>query len=90
MATITAKSGEVFSGVFAGATAEPNESTVLFKMVRQVSSHSKEGMNGATDSYGDYIGVGPEHTLVFNMMDVIDVAIADVPNSPNPGAPNGT
>jgi len=89
MGMVTAKSGDTFSGVFAGATTEINESTFMFKMVRQISSHSKDGANGANEACSDYVGTGPDHTMVFGMGDIIDITIANVSTLSNSAIQNG-
>ena len=89
MGTVTAKSGDTFSGVFAGATTEINESTFMFKMVRQISNQTKDGVNGASEPSSDYIGTGPDHTMVFGMGDIIDITIANVSTIAISGNQNG-
>jgi len=89
MGTVTAKSGDMFSGVFAGATTEINESTFMFKMVRQISSQNMDGANGANEVSSDYIGTGPDHTMVFGMGDIIDITIANVSTITSSGNQNG-
>ncbi len=89
MGTVTAKSGDVFSGVFAGATTEINESTFMFKMVRQLSSHIKDGANGANEAASDYVGTGSDHMMVFGMGDIIDITIANVSTTCSSATQNG-
>ena len=75
------RKGESFTGVFAGATTEVNESTFLFKMVRRLSERSKENANGIRDYSDEFIETGFDHSMVFNAGDVADISIENVPTT---------
>ncbi|MCJ1295155.1 hypothetical protein MMC34_006716 [Xylographa carneopallida] len=79
--TIVTRKGESFTGVFAGATTEVNESTFLFKMVRRLSERSKENANGIRDYSDEFIETGFDHSMVFNAGDVADISIENVPTT---------
>ena len=87
--TITTKKGEVFAGVFAGATTEVNESAFLFKMVRRSSQLPKESFNGVEDCNGEFLGTGSDHSVVFSMGDIIDISIPSISTTSNHVSQNG-
>ena len=57
---------------------ENNESTYILKMVQQVKRIEKSEVNGAQDDIGALLGVGEDHTMSFDMQDVIDFAVEGV------------
>lgn len=61
----------------------------MFKMVRQISSHPKDGANGANEASSEYIGTGPDHTMVFGTGDIIDITIANVSTTSSSAIQNG-
>ncbi|MCJ1435475.1 hypothetical protein MMC27_004848 [Xylographa pallens] len=81
IATVVTRKGDSFTGVFAGATTEVNESTFLFKMVRQLLERSKENTNGIRDCSGEFVGAGSDHSMVFNAGDIADISIENVPTT---------
>ncbi|MCJ1283924.1 hypothetical protein MMC26_003255 [Xylographa opegraphella] len=86
--TVVTRKGDAFSGVFAGATTEVNESTFLFKMVRHLLERSKANTNGIRDCSGEYVGTGFDHSMVFNAGDIADISIENVPTT-TASFPNG-
>lgn len=74
-ATITVKGGDLFRGIFFGATIETHESAYLLKMVQQIKLGGKGDLNGSPESSGDYIGAGEDYTMIFDVKDVLDLAI---------------
>ena len=75
-ASITVKNGDIFTGIFHGATMEGPESGYLLKMVQQVNHRGE--VNGVKEVSEEYIGVGNEHAMSFDLKDVIHLAAAEV------------
>ena len=75
---VTIKNGDVFSGTFFGADMENHEPTYLLKMVQQVRSSNKGENNGSQDSLGEYMGIGEEHSMSFDIKEVASLAVDDV------------
>ena len=74
-ASITTRSGDVFSGIFFGAKIE-NEPTYLLKMVQQNKHTDKnEGANGVRDVVQDFVGTGDDYSMSFEFKDVVDFAV---------------
>lgn len=69
------KSGDVFSGIFFGATTESNESTYLLKMVQQLKSVGRGEPNGVQDDSGSLVGVGEDHAMTFDVKDISDLSV---------------
>lgn len=55
---------------------ENQESSYLLKMVQQLVGRGET--NGVKDVSEDYIGVGDEHAMTFDIKDVIHLAVEDV------------
>ena len=72
------KNGDVFSGVFVGSIVENHESAYLLKMVQHVKSEEKCEANGIQECTGDYIGVGEDHAMSFDIKEVVDLAVEGV------------
>ena len=87
--TVVTRKGDTFTGVFAGAMTEVNDSTFLFKMVRQLSEQFKETTNGTRDCSGDYVGIGSDHSMTFNAGDIADIIIENVSTTTTSGPQNG-
>lgn len=75
---MTLKDGEIFSGIFFGASMENNESTYILKMVQQIKTTEKSEVNGAQDDMGAFVGAGEDHTMIFDTQDVTDLAVEGV------------
>lgn len=75
---MTVKTGEAFSGIFFGASTENNETTYILKMVQQIKTMEKSEVNGARDDLGAFVGVGDDHTMIFDIQDVTDLAVEGV------------
>lgn len=73
-AVIFTTSGEKYGGVFAGLSGEGGDTTMLFKMVRGIL----EGTNGRHDPFGEYIGSGLDHAMIFNGADVSGITVDKV------------
>jgi len=74
---VTLKNGERYTGVFSGATTEPNDSRYILKMVRSNASTSQSSNGNITD-LSAYIGEGDDHRMAFDMLDVVDLNVSDV------------
>ena len=57
---------------------ENNESTYIFKMVQQIKSTEKTEVNGTQDDMAAFGGVGKDHTMLFDIQDVTDLAVEGV------------
>lgn len=57
-------------------------------MVQQVNGKSE--VNGVKDNTDDYIGVGDEHALSFDIKDVIDLAVEGVMFNSREKSQNGS
>lgn len=79
---MTLKTGDAFAGIFFGATMEGSESSYLLKMVQQTKNRSEA--NGVKEGSEDYAGVGDDHSMSFDVKDVIDLAVEGIVfNQPN-------
>ena len=58
-------------------------------MVRRTSQLPKEGANGVEDCLGEYVGTGPDHSVVFGMGDIIDISIPNISTISNHASQNG-
>ncbi|KAI9701453.1 MAG: hypothetical protein M1836_001508 [Candelina mexicana] len=78
-ATITTKNREKFEGIFSGASLEGAESTYVLSMAKKSTSAGDGPVNGATpESNHAYIGEAPNHRMVFETKDVVDLAVNNV------------
>ncbi|KAI9811605.1 MAG: hypothetical protein M1827_005354 [Pycnora praestabilis] len=77
-ATITTKHGDSFSGIFSGALLEPGEMTYVLRMVKRIKSAGEEQVNGSVDAGNEFVGVGPDHTMTFEIKDVVEFAVGNV------------
>ena len=77
-ASITVKNGDVFTGVFFGATMENHQSAYLMKMVEQVKSGAKAEPNGTQDCSGGFIGRGDDFAMSFDTKEVTDLAVEGI------------
>lgn len=52
----------------------------MLKMVQQLKhGDENEGVNGVRDSTKDFVGVGDDFSMSFELRDVVDFAVEDVP-----------
>ncbi|KAI9892263.1 MAG: hypothetical protein M1814_001722 [Vezdaea aestivalis] len=75
-AAITVLNGDKYEGIFSGSSIESSESVYLLQMVRKIKAVA--GQNGNVDSPMTYIGEGENHTMSFNVKDVVDFSAANV------------
>ncbi|KAL8899769.1 MAG: hypothetical protein Q9192_001403 [Flavoplaca navasiana] len=77
-ASVTIRNGDVFSGIFYGFSFETNEPRCSLQMVQKVKANDKTEVNGDHEGYHDYVGSGDNHSMGFDLKDVIDVAVEGV------------
>lgn len=87
--TITTKSGDIFSGIFFGASMDKSEPEYLLKMVQQVRAGHKGDANGVRETSRDFIGFGEDHAMSFKMKEVVDFAVEGIPINNQDRRPNG-
>ena len=54
---------------------ESNEPSYFLKMVQQIKTTEKSEVNGAPDDVGAFLGAGEDHTMLFDMQDITDLAV---------------
>ncbi|KAK2737772.1 hypothetical protein FQN57_007420 [Myotisia sp. PD_48] len=80
--TITLKNGEKFTGIFSGATLEPNETSFMLKMTQQFIPDSEIGQqNGISHEKSPYIGLAPDHQMIFEVQDLAHLEIPKLTTS---------
>ncbi|KAL8674929.1 MAG: hypothetical protein Q9168_000632 [Polycauliona sp. 1 TL-2023] len=77
-ASVTVKNGDVFSGIWYGSSFENNEPRCSLQMVQRVKASDKSEINGDHETHDDYVGFGDNHSMGFDMKDVIHVAVEGV------------
>ena len=77
-AIVVLKSGDVFSGIFFGATLENNESAYILKMVQQLKSIGRHEVNGTQDDSEAFVGVGGDHTMTFDLKDISGLTVEGI------------
>lgn len=68
---------------------ENHEPAYLLKMVQQVRASNKNEVNGSPEISGEYIGIGEEHSMSFDIKEVADLAVQNVPFDHQDKAQNG-
>ena len=71
--------GDVYSGIYFGASLDTNRPAHLLKMVQHMKSVGKGESNGAHEDSFAYVGAGEDHAMSFDFKDVIDLAFEGVP-----------
>lgn len=74
-AVVSTKNGEKFTGIFSSSTLEASESSFVLKMVQR-SDQQKH--NGANNAAVPFLGSAPDHSMVFDTKDIVDISVADV------------
>ncbi|KAL9100539.1 MAG: hypothetical protein Q9163_004096 [Psora crenata] len=74
-ASLTMSNGDVFTGIFFGASMDKEEPRYLLRMVQQTRHGNKAEINGVRETMSDYVGVGDDHAMSFNAQDVVDLAV---------------
>jgi hypothetical protein len=75
---ITLKNGEKYTGVLSGTSLDPTEMRYVFKMVKKVQAAVDAPVNGTVETSEDYIGVGDNHVMAFDMNDVAEFHVNNV------------
>ncbi|KAL2832040.1 hypothetical protein BDW59DRAFT_114728 [Aspergillus cavernicola] len=88
-ATITTRNGDEFTGIFSSSSFEPSESSITLKMAQRQSKHGQNRANGVSEVASPFIGSAPEHSVAFNMNDVVDVSVLNVSTTDVLAKPNG-
>ena len=87
-ATISIRTGEVFTGLFAGAMLEDAEPSYMLKMAQRNKTNDKASANGVSEAT-EYIGIGADHLMIFKAADTVDVAVENVPEVTRGTTQNG-
>ena len=82
--TITLRSAQTFTGIFAGMQKHNDDQRLAFKMVRDVDAQLRD------DVKGGYRGEGPDHTMVFLLSNILTLEIPEAPVSTKAATANGT
>ena len=61
-----------------GTALDPTEMRYVFKMVKKVQATGEAQANGVVETSDDYIGVGDNHVMTFDMSDVADFHVNNV------------
>lgn len=89
-ATITTRSGERFTGIFSSSSLEPHDSSILLKMVQRPAKQDHQRTNGMSDVVSPFLGTAPDHSMSFDVKDVVDIAVSNVSTADvTAKAPNG-
>ncbi|KAF2184326.1 hypothetical protein K469DRAFT_181241 [Zopfia rhizophila CBS 207.26] len=75
---ITLKNGEKYTGVLSGTSLDPTEMRYIFKMVKRVQPAGDAQVNGASEITDDYVGVGDNYVMAFDIGDVADFHVSNV------------
>ena len=90
-ATIEAKTGEVYAGIFSCSLSETTDAFWLLKMVKRKAAGSDRRPGGTDGASSGYIGSGPEHSMYFDIKDVVELAVDGVEfGDRSTKGPNGT
>lgn len=77
-ADVKLKNGEAFSGIFAGASLEGSELRYSLKMVKRTQIAGDHQVNGDGDAAQEYVGVGSEHDMSFDVADVVALSASNI------------
>jgi PAB1-binding protein PBP1 len=75
--TLTTKTGEKYTGIFAGVNVEASEPHYILKMTKRLQA-APDTANGTATPSDDYLGTGDDHLLTFSTQDVVDLAVQNV------------
>ncbi|KAG8528108.1 uncharacterized protein KY384_007024 [Bacidia gigantensis] len=78
-ATLTTKNGDIYTGIFFGASLSQDEPEYLLKMVQHQRRGDRGEVNGVRENSREYIGVGEDHAMSFKLRDVVDFSPEAVP-----------
>ncbi|KAL2794201.1 hypothetical protein BJX66DRAFT_304256 [Aspergillus keveii] len=88
-ATVTTRNGDEFTGIFSSSSLEPSDSSITLKMTQRQSKQDQNRTNGVSDSTSPFIGSAPEHSVTFNVNDVVDISVLNVTTTDVLAKPNG-
>ncbi|KAI9802405.1 MAG: hypothetical protein M1825_002787 [Sarcosagium campestre] len=77
-AKITLDKGDIFEGIFSAASLEPAEICYVLKMAKRIKRTNSSETNGSPHIESEYIGAGTDHTVVFQIKDVVDLVVEGV------------
>ncbi|KAK3170968.1 hypothetical protein OEA41_003052 [Lepraria neglecta] len=75
---LTTIHGDIFSGIYFGASMENDKHAHLVKMVQRKKLGEKGEMNGIEDGSYVFAGSGEDHTMSFDFKDVLGLAVDGV------------
>jgi hypothetical protein len=86
-ASVTLKNSERYSGIFSQAVPASSPTRYVLKMTRKLNSANKQA-NGVAD---ELVGSGEEHTMEFEIANVLDLGLEKVSfDKSRAAAQNGT
>ncbi|KAB8269932.1 hypothetical protein BDV30DRAFT_177399 [Aspergillus minisclerotigenes] len=80
-ATITTKNGEKYTGIFSSSSLEPSESSFVLKMVQRPTKQEQNRANGVSDATSPFLGSAPDHSMSFDVKDVVEISVPNVSTS---------
>ncbi|KAL2872145.1 putative PAB1 binding protein (Pbp1) [Aspergillus lucknowensis] len=87
--TITTRNGDEFSGIFSSSSLEPSDSSITLKMAQRQSKQDQHRSNGVSDATSPFLGSAPEHSVTFNVNDVVGISVPNVTTTDVLAKPNG-
>ncbi|KAL2817862.1 PAB1 binding protein [Aspergillus granulosus] len=87
--TVTTRNGDEFTGIFSSSSLEPSDSSITLKMTQRQSKQDQNRANGVSDTTSPFIGSAPEHSMTFNVNDVVDISVLNVTTADILAKPNG-
>ncbi|THD00006.1 hypothetical protein EYZ11_000458 [Aspergillus tanneri] len=79
--SITTKNGDKFTGIFSSSSLEPTDSSFVLKMVQRQHKDEQSRANGVSETASPYMGPAPDHTVSFDVRDVVDISVPNVSTS---------
>ncbi|KKK21078.1 hypothetical protein P175DRAFT_0473478 [Aspergillus ochraceoroseus IBT 24754] len=76
--TVTTRNGDKFTGIFSYSSLEPSESTFVLKMVQRQAKPEQQRANGVSEVASPFLGSAPDHSVSFDLKDVVDVSVPNV------------
>ncbi|GLA10155.1 hypothetical protein AnigIFM60653_001799 [Aspergillus niger] len=90
-ATITTRNGDKYTGIFSSSTLEPSDCSFVLKMVQRPTKADQNKPNGVSDVSSPYMGSAPDHSMSFDVKDVVDISVPNVtPADVTAKSANGT
>ncbi|KAF5863023.1 hypothetical protein ETB97_010831 [Aspergillus alliaceus] len=79
--TITTKNGDKYTGIFSSSSLEPSDSSFVLKMVQRLTKQEQNRTNGVSDATTPFLGSAPDHSMSFDVKDVLDIFVPNVSTS---------